>query len=56
MGEVLVKVEAAGVGPWDAWIRAGKSSCQLSVRSFAVLATATDFTVGSRVVDRRRTI
>lgn len=24
-GEVLVRVEAAGVGPWDAWIRAGKS-------------------------------
>jgi NADPH:quinone reductase-like Zn-dependent oxidoreductase len=24
-GEVLVKVEAAGVGPWDGWIRAGKS-------------------------------
>ena len=24
-GEVLVKVGAAGVGPWDAWIRAGKS-------------------------------
>jgi NADPH:quinone reductase-like Zn-dependent oxidoreductase len=24
-GEVLVKVEAAGVGFWDAWIRAGKS-------------------------------
>jgi NADPH:quinone reductase-like Zn-dependent oxidoreductase len=24
-GEVLVKVNAAGVGPWDAWIRAGKS-------------------------------
>ena len=24
--EVLVKVEAAGVGPWDGWIRAGKSS------------------------------
>jgi NADPH:quinone reductase-like Zn-dependent oxidoreductase len=23
--EVLVKVEAAGVGPWDGWIRAGKS-------------------------------
>lgn len=23
--EVLVKVAAAGVGPWDAWIRAGKS-------------------------------
>jgi Alcohol dehydrogenase GroES-like domain len=23
-GEVLVRVKAAGVGPWDAWIRAGK--------------------------------
>jgi NADPH:quinone reductase-like Zn-dependent oxidoreductase len=25
-GEVLVRVEAAGVGPWDAWIRAGRSA------------------------------
>ena len=25
-GGVLVKVHAAGVGPWDAWIRAGKSA------------------------------
>ncbi|GGF17795.1 quinone oxidoreductase [Youhaiella tibetensis] len=25
-GEVLIKVSAAGVGPWDAWIRAGKSA------------------------------
>src|SRR4051812_41302344 len=25
-GEVVVKVEAAGVGPWDDWIRAGKSA------------------------------
>jgi NADPH:quinone reductase-like Zn-dependent oxidoreductase len=24
-GEVLVRVSAAGVGPWDAWIREGKS-------------------------------
>ncbi|TSD85034.1 NADP-dependent oxidoreductase [Mycobacterium sp. KBS0706] len=24
-GEVLVRVAAAGVGPWDGWIRAGKS-------------------------------
>ena len=24
--EVLVRVEAAGVGPWDAWIRAGRSA------------------------------
>jgi NADPH:quinone reductase-like Zn-dependent oxidoreductase len=25
-GEVLIKVAAAGVGPWDGWIRAGKSA------------------------------
>src|SRR4051794_12392226 len=25
-GEILLKVEAAGVGPWDGWIRAGKSA------------------------------
>src|SRR4051794_27113505 len=24
-GQVLVRVSAAGVGPWDAWIRAGRS-------------------------------
>ena len=24
-GQVLIQVKAAGVGPWDAWIRAGKS-------------------------------
>ena len=24
-GQVLVRVQAAGVGPWDGWIRAGKS-------------------------------
>lgn len=24
-GQVLIRVAAAGVGPWDAWIRAGKS-------------------------------
>ena len=24
-GQVLVRVEAAGVGPWDGWVRAGKS-------------------------------
>lgn len=24
-GQVLVRVKAAGVGPWDAWVRAGKS-------------------------------
>ena len=25
-GEILVRVAAAGVGPWDGWIRAGKSA------------------------------
>jgi len=25
-GEVLVRVRAAGVGPWDAWVRAGRSA------------------------------
>jgi NADPH:quinone reductase-like Zn-dependent oxidoreductase len=25
-GEVFIKVEAAGVGPWDGWIRGGKSA------------------------------
>jgi NADPH:quinone reductase-like Zn-dependent oxidoreductase len=25
-GEVLIEVHAAGVGPWDGWIRAGKSA------------------------------
>jgi NADPH:quinone reductase-like Zn-dependent oxidoreductase len=25
-GEVLVRVHAAGLGPWDGWIRAGKSA------------------------------
>jgi NADPH:quinone reductase-like Zn-dependent oxidoreductase len=26
LGQVLVRVAAAGVGPWDGWIRAGKSA------------------------------
>jgi NADPH:quinone reductase-like Zn-dependent oxidoreductase len=25
-GEVLIRVKAAGVGPWDAWVRSGKSA------------------------------
>jgi len=25
-GEVLIRVRAAGVGPWDTWVRAGKSA------------------------------
>jgi NADPH:quinone reductase-like Zn-dependent oxidoreductase len=30
-GEVLVRVKAAGVGPWDGWIRAGKSALPQSL-------------------------
>lgn len=30
-GEVLVRVRAASVGPWDAWIRAGKSALPQSL-------------------------
>ena len=26
VGQVLVRVEAAGVGPWDAWVRSGTSA------------------------------
>lgn len=26
LGEVLVRVKAAGVGPWDSWIRSGRSA------------------------------
>ena len=29
--EVLIRVEAAGVGPWDAWIRSGKSALPQSL-------------------------
>ena len=25
-GQVLVRVKAAGVGPWDAWVRSGTSA------------------------------
>ena len=27
-GQVLVQVKAAGVGPWDAWVRTGQSALQ----------------------------
>jgi NADPH:quinone reductase-like Zn-dependent oxidoreductase len=30
-GELLVRVEAAGVGPWDAWIREHKSQVKVSL-------------------------
>ena len=32
-GEVLVRVAASGVGPWDALIREGESKCVLRIRS-----------------------
>ena len=30
-GEVVVRVHAAGVGPWDAWVRAGRSALPQSL-------------------------
>jgi NADPH:quinone reductase-like Zn-dependent oxidoreductase len=58
-GEVLVKVEAAGVGPWDGWIRAGKSALpqplpltlgsDLSGEVVAVGPEVSDLRVGDQV-------
>lgn len=58
-GEVLVKVRAAGVGPWDGWIRAGKSALpqplpltlgsDLSGDIEAVGPDVTDLCVGDQV-------
>lgn len=39
MGQVLVRVKAAGVGPWDAWVRAGKSA----IRQPLPLTLGSDF-------------
>ena len=58
-GEVLVKVHAAGVGPWDGWIRAGRSALpqplpltlgsDLSGEVRAVGPDVTDLRVGDQV-------
>src|SRR3954463_8440650 len=58
-GEVLVKVEAAGVGLWDDWIRAGKSALpqplpltpgsDLSGEIIAVGSEVSDLRVGDQV-------
>lgn len=40
-GEVLIRVEAAGVGVWDAWIRSGRS----------VLPQPLPLTLGSDIAD-----
>jgi NADPH:quinone reductase-like Zn-dependent oxidoreductase len=58
-GEVLVKVHAAGVGPWDGWIRAGRSALpqplpltlgsDLSGDVRAVGPDMTDFCIGDQV-------
>ena len=58
-GEVLIRVAAAGVGPWDGWIRAGKSALpqplpltlgsDLAGVVEAVGSDVDDFTVGEAV-------
>src|SRR4051812_32480887 len=58
-GEVLVKVGAVGVGPWDAWIRAGKSALpqplpltlgsDLSGEVVAIGSSVSDLRVGDQV-------
>jgi NADPH:quinone reductase-like Zn-dependent oxidoreductase len=58
-GEILVKVAAAGVGPWDGWIRSGHSALpqplpltlgsELSGTVAAIGDGVTDFAVGESV-------
>ena len=58
-GEVLVKIRAVGVGPWDGWIRAGKSALpqllpltlgsDLSGEVAAVGSGVSDLRVGDQV-------
>ena len=58
-GEVVVKVRAAGVGPWDAWIRAGRSvlpqplpltlGSDLSGEIETVGTEVSDFRIGDQV-------
>jgi NADPH:quinone reductase-like Zn-dependent oxidoreductase len=58
-GEVLVEVHAAGVGPWDGWIRAGKSALpqplpltlgsDLSGKVAAVGSGISDMSLGDQV-------
>lgn len=58
-GQVLVKVAAAGVGPWDLWVRSGRSvlpqplpltlGADLSGVVEAIGAGVTDFAAGSPV-------
>lgn len=57
--EVIVKVRAAGVGPWDAWVREGKSAlgqqlpvipgADLSGTVYATGANSTAFEIGASV-------
>jgi NADPH:quinone reductase-like Zn-dependent oxidoreductase len=58
-GEVLVKVHAAGVGPWDGWIRAGRSALpqplpltlgsDLSGEVAGLGSNVSDFCIGDQV-------
>ena len=59
-GEILVKVEAAGVSPWDGWIRAGKSALPqplpLTLGTGSVIAGWDQGIVGMKTGGRRELI
>ncbi len=53
--EVLVRVKAAGVGPWDAWIRVGRSALpQPLPLTLGSELSGTVEAVGSKVTASRR--
>ena len=53
-GEILVKVAAAGVGPWDGWIRSGNSALpQPLPLTLGSDLSGTVITVGEGVTDLR---
>jgi len=52
-GEVVVEVKAAGVGPWDAWIRGGKRSLPLPLILGAEISGVVD-SIGPGVRDLNR--
>ena len=48
-GEALVRIKAAGVGPWDAWIRTSKSVIRNRFRNYPVRLSGTVEAVGPAV-------